>query len=271
MRRPIVSLTLVVLALPGCGGPSGRRLTADEYVKEQQDAARAASPATSGTAAFDALQAGDGTSGTATSEAAPATTSAREELEFALSDLLARKERLALEHAVASDEAALAIASSERALRHASEDLEHFQSVEVQRILLEDSLELAEVRDQKAALAAELAELERLYGGPGIQAPGAQAMLDRARRDLERAEERLTLREARSTDLRDRELPRRIEDLAAAVAAATTAHESATRLAQAGTLQRTSERVQLERDETRLRERLSALPRARSGGSGGSP
>lgn len=250
----VVCATLLVAA---CGGPAGRRLTASEYLAEQARDDAAAYP-TFGRAPDEDEAYSAGSSSASRIPDAPAPFVTRAELEFQLAERLAQREWMSLEHAAAVDEAALERTQAERALRRAAEDLEHFKTVEVEHLLQEDRLRLAEERDVVAGLSDELAELERLYGGDsGI--PGASTAIGRGRRALETAREHLALLESRSLDLRERSLPRRIEDLAAAVDAAQVAWQSLQRRHEADELQRVAERARWARDEAALRARLEVL------------
>ncbi len=137
--------------------------------------------------------------------------------------------QLAIQHESerASDD--VARTAAERELRIATEQLEHFRGVERDRRLRENALEVGSSYDRLLETREELAQLELMYADADLGDAAAEIVVNRSRRRLTRAEERHGLREERSADLREIELPRREQELEAAVQAKQVAHGNALR------------------------------------------
>lgn len=268
----VVPLFLVAAALVACGGPSGRHLTAAEYLQLERasqpahepdldgvdDPSAGASvnptdvdPAGTPTPAVERAPAARAVAtpgATAPANAAPASPSA---LARQLDEVRARLRLLGVEHELALEETRLAGQRAERELRHVREDLAHFEARQLQQLLDEDAMQLAEADDELAELREELEQLEALYGA--LEPQGIEAeLLERLRRRVERAAQRRELVAERSRDLRQRGLPRQLEVLRAAVEEAEFQATAVRRRADAEAEQRELELTRLADDERRL-------------------
>ncbi len=160
----------------------------------------------------------------------------REDQQEKSRELSLRREEETLRRDIAAAEAARAITSAELGLRHAQEDLVHFQSEGKQKRREEVSLELREAADALADTREELAQLELMYGNELGDAT-AEIVLERTRRRLELAELRHGLAQEGFVELDAREFPRKEEELESAVVNAQVALENARREAEASTLE----------------------------------
>ncbi|MCO5167384.1 MAG: HlyD family efflux transporter periplasmic adaptor subunit [Planctomycetes bacterium] len=138
------------------------------------------------------------------------------ELRAAREALAAAKASLAqdeADHALQASAAQDALEQAQAAARDATEELEHFRAVEGPLMLASAALSLQahehHVDDQKE----ELAQLEAIYQGAELAPETQEIVLERARRNLRRAEEGLVQQRARTRAVTEREHPDRLRAL----------------------------------------------------------
>ncbi|MFT7464454.1 MAG: hypothetical protein ACI9EF_002810 [Pseudohongiellaceae bacterium] len=251
MLRPFL-LILMVLACgvcPACLGPSGRTMTAAEYALSEQEAAE------SRRAAALHVDRGAVDEHERLAERSSDLRRATFEFSFEQTELVHRRERMALQQA--ADEAALELVAAqarERLVTHKAALL-FFTDVERAMLLGLDALEVQEAEDGLLQVREELAQLELMYGADPAEAT-AEIVVARTRRRIVRREEQLRLLAIGSRLLKEVELPKRLHDGQLALqsaAAAVAAAESAQALAAVD--RATAERA-LDHEEALLQWRL---------------
>lgn len=152
------------------------------------------------------------------------------------------------DHALQASAARDALEQVQTAARDAAQELEHFRAVDGPLLLASAALSLAAHEHHVDDQREELAQLEAIYAGAQLAPETQEIVLERARRNLRRAEEALAQQRVRARVVTEREHPERLRQL-----------EEQARWA-AARLEQTQERLRL--DAVRREEQLAAARRA---------
>jgi hypothetical protein len=259
--RPFLSC--LPLALLACSSPAGTRITPEEYERLQPPRPPSAAQAETARLAAPVKPLPDELvkEEQALEQCAIEQGRRQEDHERALAELERKRHRVALEHEGAEAGEALALERAEQGHRKAAEDLTHFTEVERPRRLAEDALGVRSSWDNLLEVREELAQLELMYSESTLGDATSEIVLSRTRRRLDRMEQGHALREQASALLKERTLPRGLEDAELELRAKTVALEEARRSAELGRLSRAAALRELETEARKLARNAEDLER----------
>ena len=105
------------------------------------------------------------------------------------------------------------IRDKEVELALAREKLETFRTLEMVQKVRSAELDLLQTRYRRQDAAEELEQLEMMYRGSELEDKTSEIVLDRGRRELELADERMALEASELEKLRERDLPIELKEL----------------------------------------------------------
>ncbi|MGQ0553667.1 MAG: hypothetical protein ACT4PU_10665 [Planctomycetota bacterium] len=256
-----LACSLGLLAVAGCSGPKGTYVTPAELAAME-----------SGSMGASAAQGGANTAGPSPSEALQ---KRRDDLDLrqlqldrrrqdhaaALTELARKQARTTLEQTAAVNSEEHEARRANWDLGNAKRDLDYFLTVERERRLKQDALEVRASLDGLLEAREELAQLEMMYSGADLGDATAEIVLNRGRRRLERAEESHRLREIRSAELQKIVLPREAERLELEFNSKTLTKESVRVAAEKARSQRESALAELSAGALKLERDLEDIER----------
>jgi hypothetical protein len=251
MRTTISAGLLGLTLLQACAGPSGQDLSASEYNEmERRTAARMPGRATAKEAEEERRE---------IEKRSRKLDQRRADHAHAIANLVGKESVLEVEQTMALADENVALAKAQRELRVTTEDLTHFQVVEMDRRLRASDLDLQSSNDRLLETREELAQLELMYGASELGDATAEIVVERTRRRLLLAEMRHKMREQAAGELRRRTLPRELEVLETALVEKTVAMQNTKRRLEKQALERDKARRDLEHDLAKSERETAAI------------
>jgi hypothetical protein len=244
MLLRLLPLVLLCLALSACFGPSGRRMSPDEYREMEQLNASSTDSPRSGLEREKRRRELDERDRDLSGRTADHV--------HDLEALASRRAQLVLEHAIELADEHLELARGQRELREAQEDLAHFTGEVKDRRVTEDALDVQASRDRLMETREELAQLELMYSESELGDATAEIVLERTRRRLTLAELRHRVRQERSAELQGHTLPRMEAEYEAAQMEAQIGLENIKRRLEKQDLERRAAEAQLKHEAGQL-------------------
>ncbi len=207
-------------------------------------------------------------------EAAPESEEKKEDPEAILEKIRTSEHKLKiaeLKLEVAMMDADTSRQSAETTRRHALEELEiasakleQYETIDARNEIEQAELALRGARDRAQEAAEELAQIELMYEGQDLDDRTAEFVVQRGRRNAERAAARIAIDERRLEALVKHQIPRETRSRELDVARKQAALENAVRTAKSGALQKRIAILNAEAEVDKLQRELEEL-RAKQG------